>query len=193
MKKEELLALGVDEETAKKIMDMNGADIQREQAKLKPIEDDRDGSKAQLEAAEASLKAFEGIDPQNIKAELTKAQKELQDARDAHKAELSARDSRAETDRFLSGSKFINDITREHYAGEIEKALDDPANKGKSRQEIFDALTKDEKGQAKPGVFTEEKPNKLLDLPPAGNVSETDPNSTNAFMNAFIRGGTKGE
>ena len=196
MKKEELIALGIDEESAKKVMEINGADIQNVAAKLKTAESDRDGLKAQLESAQASLKTFEGIDPQNLQAEIVKAQDALKTAQETHKAELTARDSRAETDRFLAGQKFINDITRDFYAGEVEKQLSDPANRGKSRQDIFTALTKDEKGQPKPGVFAEESPNKLLDLPPSGAVPVgTDPvtgNPTNNFMNALIRG-AKGE
>jgi len=166
MKKEQLIELGIDEEIAKKVMDLNGADIQRESAKIKVAEDARDALQGQFDTATDALKAFEGIDPANIKVELEKAQTALKDAKDEHAAELARRDSRTETEKLLSGHAFINDITRDFYVGEIEKALDDKVNKGKSRQDIFDALTKSEDGTQKPGIFT--NPNQVLDLPPSG-------------------------
>lgn len=128
---------------------------------------DRDGLKTQLEAAVDSLKAFEGIDPANIQTELQNAQKALLEAEKKHTADLAKRDSRAETEKLLSSHKFINDITREHYVGAIETALDDPANKGKSRSDIFTALTQED-GKPKAGIFLDENPNKLPDMPPAG-------------------------
>lgn len=178
MKKEQLTELGLDEETAKKVLELNGKDVE---AAKRPLSEnvatltaERDGLQSQLDAANEALKGFEGIDPANLKDELAKAQAALKEAETKHTADLAARDSRAETERFLADKKFINEITRSHFINETEAALADPANKGKNRQDIFDAMTKGEDGKDKPGIFEVENPNKLV-LPPAGPA---DPSAT---------------
>ena len=74
MKKEELIALGISEEVAAKVMAINGADIEHAKAakdkERKPIEDERDGYKTRAEAAEETLKSFDGIDPATVKQEV---------------------------------------------------------------------------------------------------------------------------
>jgi len=175
MKKEQLLEKGISEEVAKEILKINGDDIENAKLplteKLTKAESERDGLQKQLDAAGEALKRFEGIDPANMKDELKKAQDALAEAQAKHAADIAARDSRAETERFLADKRFINDITRAHFVTQIETSLADPANKGKNRQDLFDALSKGEDGKDKPGIFAEESPNKLLNLPPSGPVA----------------------
>jgi Phage minor structural protein GP20. len=172
MKTEDLTAKGLTEEQVTFVMAEHGKDIKREQDKTKAAEDARGALQGQLTTATDALKAFEGIDPANIKVELEKAQTALKDAESEHAAELARRDSRAETEKLLSGHAFINDITRDFYVGEIEKALDDNANKGKSRQDIFDALTKGEDGNPKSDIFAENTQPKFAGASPAGTVTK---------------------
>lgn len=192
MKKEQLIELGIDEEIAKKVLDINGTDIENAKRPLleraTAAEGDRDSLQAQLDAANEALKGFEGIDPANMQAELAKAQQTQQELIAKHAAELAARDSRAETERFLADKKFINDITRAHFIDQTEAALADPANKGKNRQDIFNALTAGEDGKAKPGIFAEESPNQLLDLPPSGNTDVLNEDEFQKHMNKYKKG-----
>lgn len=171
MERKFLEELGLEKTVIDKILDVNSSDIGSTKKtlsdKLKTAEDARDGLQGQLDTANEALKGFEGIDPANIQAELKKAQDALKDAEKQHSADLAKRDSRAETEKLLSSHKFINDITREHYVNAVETALDDPANKGKSRDDIFKTLTQEDE-KAKPGIFLEENPNKMPDMPPAG-------------------------
>ena len=68
MKKEELVALGISEETAAKVLEINGKDIEHAKgvvttAKDKTIADlttERDDFKTRLTTAETTLKGFEG-------------------------------------------------------------------------------------------------------------------------------------
>lgn len=129
---------------------------------------DRDGLKTQLDAAGEAMKAFDGVDPADMKAKVEEAQRALTEAQATHAAELAKLTSRSETERMLSGQKFINDITRTHYVNAVETALDAPENKGKSREDIFKALTHDAEGKPNPGIFLEENPNRLQGPPPAG-------------------------
>jgi len=171
MKTEDLTAKGLTEEQVTFVMAEHGKDIKREQDKTKAAEDARGALQGQLTTATDALKAFEGIDPANIKVELEKAQTALKDVEEKHAAELAKRDSRTETEKLLSGHAFINDITRDFYVGEIEKALDDKDNKGKSRQDIFDALTKGEDGTPKAGIFAEGTQPKFAGAAPANPLA----------------------
>lgn len=74
MKKEELTALGISEDVAAKVMEINGKDIEHAKAvkdkDIKTLQDERDGYKTRAETAEATLQNFDGIDPQKIQSEL---------------------------------------------------------------------------------------------------------------------------
>lgn len=187
MKKEQLIELGIDEETVKKVMDINGADIEAAKRllsdKLTKAEGERDGLQAQLATANETLEGFKDIDPKELQTKLEQAQTALAEAKKTYETDIAARDSKAETEKFIAQyeadnkKQFTNEITRAHYINEIEQALVDTANKGKNRLDIFTAMTVGEDGNPKPGVFHEENPNPLLrngDLPPAGVGGQPD-------------------
>ena len=70
MKLEQLTALGLDEETAKKVQEINGKEIEAAKlplnTRITALEGERDGAQAQLQSATDALKSFEGIDPKNL-------------------------------------------------------------------------------------------------------------------------------
>ena len=157
MKKEFLLELGLAEDTAAKIMDENGKDIQNVDRKLTAMTGERDTLKTQFGEVQEKLKAFDGVDVENLKGEIAKLSGDLQTTKDTHAKELALRDRRAETDKFMSALKFVNDETREFYLNKLEAALDDDANKGKNRKDLVDALVNGEDGKPRPNIFAEEK------------------------------------
>ena len=70
MKTEELTAIGLTEEQATQVLAINGKDIEKHKTRITTLEGERDNYKAQLDTANATLKKFEGIDPQQIQTEL---------------------------------------------------------------------------------------------------------------------------
>jgi hypothetical protein len=46
----------------------------------------------------------------------------------------------------LEGREFVNDYTRNYFLGELKKAIQDPANKGKKPADLFADMTKDVDG-----------------------------------------------
>lgn len=46
----------------------------------------------------------------------------------------------------LDGREFVNDYTRNYFLGELKKAIQDPANKGKKPADLFADMTKDVDG-----------------------------------------------
>lgn len=170
MKKEQLIELGIDEEVAKKVMDLNGADIEAAKrplnVKITSLESERDTAIGERDTAVQGLQQFEGLD----KKKYDEAIAAVDNLKTQHAAELDRRDTRDKIKSFISDydKKFINDITRDHYISEIEKALEDKVNKGKNYGDILDGFIKDEKGEVRPGIFKEpDSPNRLI-IPPVG-------------------------
>lgn len=96
MKTEELTALGLTEEQATQVFAINGKDIESAKAaKDKAIADitaERDNLKAQLDAAEKTLKGFEGIDPEKIQQELQTYKQSAEDAKKEYEKKILQRD-----------------------------------------------------------------------------------------------------
>lgn len=98
MKKDELIAIGLTEDQAKKVLDINGGDIEHAKAaKDKAIGDltaERDSLQARLTTAETTLKGFEGIDPEKMQGEIETYKKRAEDAEADFQRQITQRDQR---------------------------------------------------------------------------------------------------
>lgn len=92
MKKEDLVALGLSEEQIAEVQRLNGLDIKREQDKLAQIEADRDRYKSDLEEAQKTLKEFEDVDVEELKARVATLTADLEAKEQEYKKELAERD-----------------------------------------------------------------------------------------------------
>lgn len=135
MKREELTALGLTEEQINEVMKKNGEDITREQKKFA----DYDDIKAQLVKANETLDGMK--DYSEVKAKVTEYQQQAQQAKADAEAKVHKLELQAKIKDFTNGKKFVNDITREAINAQLESALNDDANKGKSIEELFKAMT----------------------------------------------------
>ena len=89
MKTEELTAIGLTEEQASQVLAMNGKDIEKYKKQVTTVEGERDAAKAQLDTANATLKKFEGIDPQQIQQELQTYKTQAEEAEKKYTRELT--------------------------------------------------------------------------------------------------------
>jgi hypothetical protein len=135
MKREELTALGLTEEQINEVMKKNGEDITREQKKFADYED----IKSQLEKASATIASMKDYD--EVKAKVTEYQQQAEQAKADAEAKVHKLELQAKIKDFTSGKKFVNEITRDAINAQLESALNDDANKGKSIDELFKALT----------------------------------------------------
>ena len=69
----------------------------------------------------------------------------------------------------FADKNFINDITKQGYTNKLKEAILDPANKGKSAKELFEAMTKDVEN-----IFINEQQEKVI-IPAVGNVESKEP------------------
>lgn len=145
MKRDFLEGLGLEAETIDKIMAANGKDIESVKAKYA----DYDDVKKQLETANATLEKFKDYD--QTKAEVEKYKVELEKSQKDAEAKIHQMELQAKIKDFTDKKKFVNDLTRDAINSQMESALNDEANKGKSMDEILKSLT-----DGKAGIFEDE-------------------------------------
>lgn len=145
MKREELEATGLNAEQIDKVMKLNGDDINREKTKFA----DYDTIKSQLETANKTLDSMK--DYEDVKAKVTEYQQAAEKAQADAAAKVQQLELQAKIKDFTNDKKFVNDITREAINSQLETALNDPTNKGKSIEEIFKGLT-----DGKPDILKED-------------------------------------
>ena len=155
MKREELTAAGLTDEQVEKVMKLNGDDINREKAKFS----DYDDLKKQLEKANATIDSMK--DYEEVKAKVIQYQQEAENAKKEAAAKVQQLELQAKIKEFTGNKKFVNDLTRDAINAQLEKALNDDANKGKSLDDLLKALTdgktdifKDDNAPTPPTVTT---------------------------------------
>ena len=170
MKREELTAAGLTEEQINTVMKLNGDDINREKAKFA----DYDDVKTQLEKANATIDSMK--DYEAVKADVQKYQQEAEKAKADAEAKVQKLELQAKIKDFTSTKKFVNDITREAINAQLESALNDQANKGKSIDELFKALT-----DGKTDILKDDNAPTPPTVPPMGGNGDNVDGVTAAF------------
>ena len=170
MKREELTAAGLTEEQINTVMKLNGDDINREKAKFA----DYDEIKAQLEKANATIDGMK--DYEAVKADVLKYQQEAEKAKAEAAVKVQQLELQGKIKDFTSTKKFVNDITREAINAQLESALNDQANKGKSIDELFKALT-----DGKTDILKDDNAPTPPTVPPMGGNGDNVDGVTAAF------------
>lgn len=137
--------LGLEDDVIKKIMDINGEDIEKAKATTKELEQKIAEKDSTIDELNEKIKTFDGSedtikDLQSKVAEYEKKESERKEAEEKEKAEeeLKERFSR------VVGDKKFRDEDAEHGRFEaFREALSSNENKGKGDAEIFEALVKD--------------------------------------------------
>lgn len=94
MKTEDLIALGLTEEQANKVFAMHGKEINDQERKVTSAEEERDNYKSRLDAANETLKKFEGIDPEKIKDEIQTYKTQAEEAQKNFDRQIAQRDQK---------------------------------------------------------------------------------------------------
>lgn len=93
MKKEELTALGLNEEQIKGVQKLNGTDIEAaKKSKTDELQPKIDDLTKQLNTATEGLKKFEGVDVDQLQGEIQKLNKTIADNKAAYDASIRDRD-----------------------------------------------------------------------------------------------------
>jgi len=168
MERKKLEELGLSAEQIDAVMKENGNDINRERAKFADYEE----VKKQLETANATLDKMK--DYEAVKADVVKYQKEAEAAQKAAAEKIAQMEVQGKVKDFTSSKKFVNDFTRESINAQLVTAMNDPANKGKSLDDMLKSLT-----DGKDNIFVDENkptPPTVPQMNPTGNGGQkTEP------------------
>ena len=143
MKREFLEGLKLEAAVIDQIMAENGKDIEREKQKTLAAQEESKETRAQLEKANKTLEGF--ADHEQIKADVEKYKAEAEKAKKEAAVKIASLERTAQVKDFLSDKKFVNDITRDALAAKLTEQLGSEEAKGKSLDDLFAALTKDQK------------------------------------------------
>lgn len=139
MKTAELTALGITEEVATQILAINGKDVENAKAakdkEIAALTTERDGLKTRLDTADAALKKFEGIDPEQIQSEIQSYKQKAEEAEKRYSAQLTKRDQQDWVKEQLDKYGVKSPLARKQIAAEVMSDKDGlkwkPAEDGK--------------------------------------------------------------
>ena len=157
MKREDIKAIFAEatDEQLKKIMDLNGSDVEREKGKLSALEKELEDKKAAFDTLNGE---FETLKASNASAEDYKAKfeklqgdiaaKEKEEKEAKEKAECEEnilnRYNAVAVDKDGKQLEWTHEAIKADYLHKFSEALNDKANEGKSDADIFSALTKED-------------------------------------------------
>lgn len=128
MKKEELIALGVDEEIAKKIMAINGADIENAKSKadksqeIEKLQSELESKDKMLNEANSQIEKFNGMDIEGIKKEAESWKTKYSEfeanakvEKEAFEKKLAEQQYDFRVKEYLGQHKFTNDFVKDAF------------------------------------------------------------------------------
>lgn len=122
MKTEELKAQGLTEEQISFVMAENGKDLKKLQKENDNLTTDRDTWKEKAEAAEATLKGFEGVDLETMQKELSDWKQKATEAEKSAQAQLYERDFADALKTEFEGIKFSSEAAKRAIMAEVKEA-----------------------------------------------------------------------
>ena len=120
----EMVKVTVPEDKAaelQKLVDENYKTVAEFDKKVGRLETERDGLQSQLDTAAETLKKFEGIDADQIKAELAAATKKAEDAEQSLKDQLEERDYNDALKACMAEVKFSSNAARDAILAKIRQ------------------------------------------------------------------------
>lgn len=122
MKTEELKAQGLTEEQISFVMAENGKDLKKLQKENDNLTTDRDTWKEKAEAAETTLKGFEGVDLETMQKELSDWKQKATEAEKNAQAQLYERDFADALKTEFEGIKFSSEAAKRAIMAEVKEA-----------------------------------------------------------------------
>ena len=122
MKTEELKAQGLTEEQISFVMAENGKDLKKLQKENDNLSADRDTWKEKAEAAEATLKGFEGVDLETMQREISDWKQKATEAEKKAQEQLYARDFSDALKTEFEGIKFSSEAAKRAIMAEVKAA-----------------------------------------------------------------------
>lgn len=119
-----------------------------DKGKLADLKAENERFKAQVAEQSATIGKLEAAsgDAEATRKELERYKQEEADRKKAEKEAETDRILTEAAEQALDGREFVNEFTRNHFVGELKKAIADPNNKGKRAAALFEEMVKDADG-----------------------------------------------
>lgn len=152
-----LTGLGIEvPEDKKATLDKEWKENYRTVAEFEKATAKRDEYKASLDTVQEQLKAFDGVNLEEYKIQITDLTKKLEDERAARLADESKRQLDATIDKFMGGKRFINDLTADSIRNKLADELSKDTARGQSLEDIFKTIVSDKDGNQIPNILVDE-------------------------------------
>lgn len=122
MKTEDLKAKGLTDEQIAFVMAENGKDLKKLQTDNDRLTTERDGLKQRAESAEETLKKFDGIDADAMKAEVETWKQKAADAEKDYNAKIAERDFNDALKTEIEGFEFTSEAAKRAVIADIRAA-----------------------------------------------------------------------
>lgn len=122
MKTEDLKEQGLNDEQIKFVMAENGKDIKKIQRENENLTAERDGWKEKAEAAESTLKKFDGVDVDTMQKEISEWKKKVEDAEKDYNQKIYDRDFEDVLKSEMENVKFTSEAAKKSILSEIKDA-----------------------------------------------------------------------
>ncbi|MCM1112877.1 MAG: phage scaffolding protein [Muribaculum sp.] len=108
MKREELKALGLDEEQISKVLDLHHAELDPAKEELEKTKKDLTAAEDKNALSQEALKKFEGVDPDKLQTQLKELKEELERKDAEHAQEIADRDFNELVNSCIREAKGVN-------------------------------------------------------------------------------------
>lgn len=122
MKTDELKAWGLTDEQSEKVMAQYGKDVSKLQKENEKLTADRDKEKERADTAEETLKKFDGVDLEGMKAEVDNWKTKAENAEKDYAAKIEQRDFEDALKEEIGGYKFTSEAAKKAIMAEIREA-----------------------------------------------------------------------
>ena len=169
MKREELDFL--ESEQIDKVMSLYGKAVSKKESEIEKLNSNKKELEEKLSTYETKINEFNESANENAewKTKYEELQTSIKEQEAKKKAEEEDKILTDNINALFEGKTFTSDYARNGLLNDIKNGLNNPENKGKGIQDLFDELTKD-----KTDIFT--NPNQMKDMSGMGD-SEQDNNT----------------
>ena len=174
MKTEDLQALGLNEDQIKKVFELNGKDVNAEKKNTEKVEKERDNWKTRAEAAEETLKGFDGVDVEKMNKEIADWKEKAENAEKEYKQQLYDRDFTDALTAAFAEIKFTSEAAKKAVMSEVREA--DLKLKDGKILGLNDLLEQIKARDA--AAFEQDKPGAKFTEPPKGKPGEGGTNKS---------------
>lgn len=122
MKTDELKAWGLTDEQSEKVMAQYGKDVSKLQKENEKLTADRDKEKERADTAEETLKKFDGVDLDGMKAEVDNWKTKAENAEKDYAAQIAKRDFEDALKEEIGSYKFTSEAAKKAIMAEIREA-----------------------------------------------------------------------